>query len=80
MDIKKLAGDLLGIVKAAAPLVGLSEEVAAAEAILNSAKRAYDNIKGALASDDADALGKALDEAFARVNAHATATMNRLGG
>lgn len=79
MDIKKLAGDLLGIVKAAAPLVGLSEEVAAAEAILNSAKSAFENIKGALASDDADALGKALDEAFARVNAHADRTADSLG-
>lgn len=79
MDIKKLAGDLLGIVKAAAPLVGLSEEVAAAESILNSAKSAYNNIKDALASDDADALGKALEEAFARINAHADRTKDTLG-
>lgn len=79
MDIKKLAGDLLGIVKAAAPLVGLSEEVAAAEAILNSAKSAYDNIKGALDPGQQAEIEAGLDALAERVNAHATATKGSLG-
>ena len=52
MDFEKLAADLIGIVKAAAPLVGLSDEVEAAERLLASATSAYETIKGALGSDD----------------------------
>lgn len=79
MDFAKLADDLLGIVKAAAPLVGLSEEVAAAESIVKSAKGAYETIKDAL--DPAkQAEVESGFEAFAqRVNAHADRTAASLG-
>lgn len=79
MDIQKLAGDLLGIVKAAAPLVGLGEEVAAAEELLTRAKSAFDTIKAALTSDDQAALQTALDALAERVNAHADRTAASLG-
>lgn len=79
MDIAKLAGDLIGIVKAAAPLVGLSEEVAAAEALVKSIKGAVDTVKGSLDPDHQAELEAGLDALAERVNAHATATMNRLG-
>ena len=79
MDFAKLAGDLLGIVKAAAPLVGLSEEVEAAERLLASATSAYETIKGALATDDRDALESGLAALADRVNSHAERTKDSLG-
>jgi len=79
MDFAKLAGDLLGIVKAAAPLVGLSEEVEAAERLLSSATSAYETIKDALGSDDRDALESGLKALADRVNAHAERTKDSLG-
>lgn len=79
MDFAKLAGDLLGIVKAAAPLVGLSEEVEAAERLLSSATSAYETIKEALGSDDRDALESGLTALADRVNSHAERTKDSLG-
>lgn len=79
MDFAKLAGDLLGIVKAAAPLVGLSEEVEAAERLLQSATSAYETIKDALGSDDRDALESGLAALADRVNSHAERTKASLG-
>jgi len=79
MDFSKLAADLLGIVKAAAPLVGLGEEVAAAERLLASATSAYETIKGTLGSEDQAAMQEALDVLAARVNDHADRTAESLG-
>lgn len=79
MDFAKLADDLLGIVKAAAPLVGLSEEVAAAESLFNSVKGAVDTVKGALDPDKRAELEAGLDALAARVNAHAERTKDSLG-
>lgn len=79
MDFEKLADDLLGIVKAAAPLVGLSEEVEAAERLLASATSAYETIKGALGSDDQAALEGGLAALADRVNSHAERTKDSLG-
>lgn len=79
MDIEKLAGDLIGIVKAAAPLVGLSEEVAAAEALVKSIKGAVDTVKGSLDPDQRHELEAGLDALAAKVNAHADRTANSLG-
>ena len=79
MDFAKLADDLLGIVKAAAPLVGLSEEVEAAERLLSSATSAYETIKDALGSDDRDALESGLAVLADRVNSHAERTKDSLG-
>ena len=64
MDFARLADDLLGIVKAAAPLVGLSEEVETAERLLSSARGAYETIKDALGSDDRAALEGAIWQAM----------------
>ena len=79
MDWNKLADELLGIVKATAPLVGLAEEVAAAETLLNHAKGAYDTIKDALDPSKAAEVEAGLDALAARVNAHADRTASSLG-
>jgi hypothetical protein len=79
MDIEKLAGDLIGIVKAAAPLVGLSDEFAAAEALVKSVKGAVDTVKGSLDPDHQAELEAGLDDLADRVNAHAERTKGSLG-
>lgn len=79
MDYAKLARDLLGIVKGAAPLVGLGEEVEAAERVIASATSAYETIRDAISSDDRAALEAGLEELAARVNAHADRTAQSLG-
>jgi len=79
MDIAKLAGDLIGIVKAAAPLVGLSEEVEAAEALVKSIKGAVDTVKGSLDPGQQEELEAGLDALADRVNAHAERTKGSLG-
>lgn len=79
MNWNKLADELLGIVKATAPLVGLSEEVAAAETLLNHAKGAFDTIKDALDPGKREELEANLDALAIRVNAHAEVTKNALG-
>lgn len=79
MNWNKLADELIGIVKATAPLVGLSEEVAAAETLLNHAKGAYDTIKDALDPDKREELEANLDALAMRVNSHADRTKDSLG-
>lgn len=79
MNWNKLADDLIGIVKAAAPLVGLSEEVEAAERLLESAKGAYSTIKDALDPSKAAEVEAGLDGLADRVNAHAEAVKAKLG-
>lgn len=79
MDFEKLAGDLLGIVKAAAPLLGLSDEVAAAEALVKSIKGAVDTVKGSLDPDARHELEAGLDALADRVNSHAERTKDSLG-
>ena len=79
MDIAKLAGDLIGIVKAAAPLVGLSEEFEAAEALVKSIKGAVDTVKGSLDPGQQAELDAGLDALAERVNAHAERTKGSLG-
>jgi len=79
MDWNKLANDLIGIVKATAPLVGLSDEVAAAETLLASVKAAVDTIKGSLDPDKRHELETNLEALAERVNAHADRTAQSLG-
>lgn len=79
MDFAKLADDLLGIVKAAAPLVGLSEEVEAAERLLSSATSAYETIKVALDPAKAAEVEAGFDAFAAAVNQHAERTKASLG-
>lgn len=79
MDIAKLAGDLISIVKAAAPLVGLSEEVEAAESLVKSIKGAVDTVKGSLDPGQQVELEAGLDALADRVNAHAERTKGSLG-
>ena len=79
MDWNKLADELIGIVKAAAPLVGLSEEVAAAEALIAATRGAYDTIKDALDPAKQAEVEAGLDALAARVNDHADRTASSLG-
>ncbi len=79
MDIEKLARDLLGIVKAAAPLVGLADEMAAAETLVKAVEAAVDTIKDAVDPDQRHELEANLDALAARVNAHADRTAGSLG-
>ncbi|HVH49979.1 MAG TPA: hypothetical protein VM760_08915 [Sphingomicrobium sp.] len=78
MDIERLAGQLLQIVKSAAPLVGASEEVEAGLNLLAAAKGALRTIKDALAPDKAAELEAGLVELAAKVNAHADRTASSL--
>lgn len=79
MNWNKLADDLLGMLEAAAPLVGLSEEVAATEQLIASARGAYDTIKDALDPDKRAELESNLDALAMRVNAHADRAKSALG-
>lgn len=56
MDFEKLAQNALGIIKAAAPLIGMSEEVEAIEAIVREVEGLVDTISPVLNSDDQAAL------------------------
>lgn len=56
MDFEKLAQNALGIIKAAAPLIGMSEEVEAIEAIVLEVEGLVDTISPVLKSDDQAAL------------------------
>lgn len=56
MDFEKLAQNALGIIKAAAPLIGMSEEVEAIEAIVREVEGLVDTISPVLKSDDQAAL------------------------
>lgn len=60
MDFEKLAQNALGIIKAAAPLIGMSEEVEAIEAIVREVEGLVDTISPVLKSDDQAALQAAL--------------------
>lgn len=60
MDFEKLAQNALGIVKAVAPLIGMSEEVKAVETILREVEGLVDTISPVLKSDDQAALQASL--------------------
>lgn len=60
MDFEKLAQNALGIVKTLAPLIGMSEEVEAIEAIVREVEGLVDTISPVLKSDDQAALQAAL--------------------
>ena len=78
MDMKKLAKDLLSIVDAAAPLVGLSEEVEAGKNLVATVKNVIESTKASLDSDDQLALQNSLDALVPRVDAHADRTIASL--
>lgn len=80
MDFKKLAKDLLAIAEAAAPVVGLGEELAAGKALVETITNVIDTTKDNFESDDQVALQGALDKLAAKVNAHADRTSASLGG
>lgn len=80
MDLKKLAKDLASIAEAAAPLVGLSEELDAGKNLVATVKNVIESNKAAFASDDQVALQQSLDTLMARVNDHANRTIDRLNG
>ena len=73
MDFEKLAQNALGIIKAAAPLIGMSEEVEAIEAIVREVEGLVDTITPVLKSDDQAALQAGL----ATIRADAKAKVKR---
>jgi hypothetical protein len=79
MDMKKLANQILAIAEKAAPLVGLSDEVAAGKALVEAITDTVEMVKGDLASDDQAALQTSLAALHAKVDAHAARTAASLG-
>lgn len=79
MNMKKLAADLLRIAEAAAPVVGLGEELAAGKALVETITGIVEDRKADFDSDDQAALQTSLDALAAKVNAHADRTINSLG-
>lgn len=80
IDLKQLTRDLVKVAEAAAPLVGLSEELAAAKALIGSIEDLVTNARDALDSEDHAALAAALDKLADAVNARADAVQERLRG
>jgi hypothetical protein len=78
-DLKALAGNLLDIAEKAAPLVGLSNELAAGKALVEAITDTVEMVKGDMASDDQAALQTSLSALHAKVNAHADRTAESLG-
>lgn len=79
MNAKQLTADLLGIARAAAPLIGLGDELAAGEALVKAITDTVDNVKHTLDNDDQAALSIELDALCAKVNSHAERTIGSLG-
>lgn len=80
MDVKKLAKDLASIAEAAAPLIGLAEELESGKNLVATVKNVIERNKAAFDSDDQAALQQSLDALVARVNAHADRTIGCLNG
>lgn len=78
MDFEKLAQNALGIIKAAAPLVGLSEEVAAVEAIVRNAEELVDNLKPVLTNDSQQELQAGLEQLRADAKAKVKKATDKL--
>lgn len=78
MDFEKLAQNALGIIKAAAPLVGLAEEVEAVEAIVRNAEELVDRLKPVLTNDDQQALQAGLDQLRADAKAKVKKATDKL--
>ena len=79
IDVERLAGQILEIAKAAAPLVGASDELEAGMNLLAAAKGAFRTIKDALDPSKAAEVEARLDALADRVNAHAERTKSSLG-
>lgn len=78
MDFEKLAQNALGIIKAAAPLVGLTKEVAAVEAIVRNAEELVDNLKPVLTNDSQQELQAGLDQLRADAKAKVKKATDKL--
>jgi hypothetical protein len=79
MDWKALAEQTLEVVKAVAPMVGLSEEVAAAENMVAAVKKLASTVSTILPANDQAELQQGLDEMMTALNAHAERTKASLG-
>lgn len=79
MDWKALAEQTLDVVKAVAPLVGMSEEVEAAEKMVDAVKKLAGTVASVLPADNQAELQQGLDEMMADLNAHAERTKASLG-
>lgn len=74
MKLSNLANNLLDIIKAAAPLVGLGGYVEAGEKLVASIRQTIETSGDAFSRDDQAALQSALADLAARVNSHADRT------
>lgn len=78
MDFEKLGEKALGIVKALAPLVGMTEEVEALENIIREVEGLVDTIGPVLKSDDQEALNAGLADIRADAKAKIKRATDRL--
>jgi hypothetical protein len=80
LNLKTLTQDLLRIAEAAAPLVGLADELAAGKELVGAIEGLVTNARDVLDSEDHAALSAALDKLADAVNARADAVQERLRG
>lgn len=79
MNMRKLAANLLSISEAAAPLIGLKDELDAGKSLVSAINNAYESTKLNFEETDQKALQSALEKLQAKVNAHADKTIAKLG-
>lgn len=80
IDWKLIAKNLIAVADAAAPMVGLGDEMAAARRLIASMNDLVVTARDALDSEDHAALDAALDRLADAVNARADAVQERLRG
>lgn len=79
MDWKALTESALKVARTAAPLIGMSEELAAAEALAGAVVDLVTTVKEVAPNDNQAELQAGLDEVMAALNAHAERTKASLG-
>lgn len=79
IDWKDLAEKALKVAHTAAPLIGMSDELAAAEALAGAVVDLVGKVKDIAPNDNQADLQAGLDEVMAALNAHAERTKASLG-
>lgn len=79
MDWNALTERALKVARTAAPLIGMSEELAAAEALAGAVVDLVNTVKEVAPNDNQADLQAGLDEVMAALNAHAERTKASLG-
>lgn len=79
MDWKALSERALKVARTAAPLIGMSEELAAAEALADAVVDLVTTVKDVAPNDNQADLQAGLDEVMAALNSHAERTKASLG-